>query len=399
MSGVRATTRAQRQRPCPMPRAQRGIALLVAILLVALGTIIAAAVAYDNAMTARRGASTYAFDESVLIAEGAEALAAYGLRQIRQSDPNHIYPGQGWDKPLGPIEVVPGVMLEATLEDMQGRFNLNNLVRKDGTPDLTEVNAFVQLLAFVGLEPKWAGYLIDWIDVDIVPQNPDGAEDSVYMGQTPPYRTPNRYITSTTELLALPGFGRDRYLKLAPYVAALPYGTTINVCSAPGPVLDAFLGAGHTEFGANPEQLAQTRANTTGCFPTLANYQAAFDPKVWSGTAGAAASTITGIGASTGSPVGTSGTSSGLSQKFSETSSYFRLASFITIGSAEFNLYSLLYMDAGAPSGGSGTSAGSGLGASNSLGGNGSGGNGSGGNASGGGSGTVRPIQRSFTPD
>jgi general secretion pathway protein K len=399
MSGVRATTRAQRQRPCPMPRAQRGIALLVAILLVALGTIIAAAVAYDNAMTARRGASTYAFDESVLIAEGAEALAAYGLRQIRQSDPNHIYPGQGWDKPLGPIEVVPGVMLEATLEDMQGRFNLNNLVRKDGTPDLTEVNAFVQLLAFVGLEPKWAGYLIDWIDVDIVPQNPDGAEDSVYMGQTPPYRTPNRYITSTTELLALPGFGRDRYLKLAPYVAALPYGTTINVCSAPGPVLDAFLGPGHTEFGANPEQLAQTRANTTGCFPTLANYQAAFDPKVWSGTAGSATSTITGIGASTGSPVGTSGTSSGLSQKFSETSSYFRLASFITIGSAEFNLYSLLYMDAGGAAGGSGTSTGSGLGASNGLGGNGSGGNGSGGNASGGGSGTVRAIQRSFTPD
>jgi general secretion pathway protein K len=398
MSALRATTRAQRQRPCSTPRGQRGIALLVAILLVALGTIIAAAVAYDNAMTARRGASTYAFDESVLIAQGAEALAAYGLRQIRQSDPTHIYPGQGWDKPLGPIEVVPGVMLEATLEDMQGRFNLNNLVKKDGTPDLTQVNAFVQLLALVGVEPKWAGYLIDWIDVDIVPQNPDGAEDSVYMGQTPPYRTPNRYITSTTELLALPGFGRDRYLKLAPYVAALPYGTTINVCSAPGPVLDAFLGPGHTEFGANPEQLAQTRANTTGCFPTLANYQAAFDPKVWSGTAGTGASTITGIGASTGIPggtSGTSGTSGSLSQKFSETSSYFRLASFITIGSAEFNLYSLLYMDAGASAGGSGgASTGSGLGASNSLGGNGSGGNGSGG-----GGGTVRPIQRSFTPD
>jgi general secretion pathway protein K len=401
MSAHRAATRAQRQRPRATPHGQRGIALLVAILLVALGTIIAAAVAYDNAMTARRGASTYAFDESVLIAQGAEALAAYGLRQIRQSDPNHIYPGQGWDKPLGPIEVVPGVMLEATLEDMQGRFNLNNLVKKDGTPDLTQVNAFVQLLMLVGVEPKWAGYLIDWIDVDIVPQNPDGAEDSVYMGQTPPYRTPNRYITSTTELLALPGFGRDRWLKIAPYVAALPYGTTINVCSAPGPVLDAFLGPGHTEFSANPEQLAQTRANTTGCFPTLANYQAAFPPKVWAGTAGSVTSTTgigtsNGIGASTGGPVATSG--GGLSQKFSETSSYFRLASFITIGSAEFNLYSLLYMDAGAPAGVGSASTGTGLGASNSLGSNGSGGNGSGGNASGGG-GTVRPIQRSFTPD
>jgi len=359
--------RAQLQRARHTAHRQRGIALLVAILLVALGTIVAAAVAYDNAMTARRGASTYAFDQSVLIAEGAEALAAYGLRQIRQGGANQkIYPGQGWDKPLGPIEVVPGVMLEASLEDMQGRFNLNNLVKKDGTPDLTQVNAFVQLLAAAGIEPKWAGYLIDWIDVDIVPQNPDGAEDSVYMGQTPPYRTPNRYITSTTELLALPGFGRDRFLKLAPYIAALPYGTAINVCTARPLVLDAFLGPGHTEFSANPEQLAQTRSNTTGCFPTLANYQAAFDPKAW--------------------------TAGGAKNLFSETSSYFRLSSFITIGSAEFNLYSLLYMDTGGLPGGGVVDGGNGprgkLGSANGA-----------GRLARGGSGTVRAILRSFTPD
>ena len=353
-------SRARLQHPRCAPQRQRGIALLVAILLVALGTILAAAVAYENAMTARRGAGTFAFDESLLIAQGAEALAAYGLRQIRANDPTHIYPGQGWDKPLGPIEVVPGVMLEASLEDLQGRFNLNNLVKTDGTPDLTQVNAFVQLLALVGLEPKWAGYLIDWIDIDIVPQNPDGAEDSVYMGQTPPYRAANRYITSTTELLALPGFGRDRYVKLAPYVTALPHGTTLNICSAPGPVLDAFLGAGRSEFGANPGQLAQTRSNTSGCFPTLANYQAAFDPKAW--TAGAA-------------------------KVFSENSSYFRLSSFITIGSTEFNLYSLLYMDSGAPAPGS-TTAGRTTPGSTTAGVGGSGG-----------SGGVRPILRSFTPD
>jgi general secretion pathway protein K len=341
-------TRAQRQRPRHARQAQRGVALLVAIILVALGTIIAAAVAYENAMTARRGTATYAFDQSLLIQQGAEALAAYGLRQIYQSDRTHIYPGQGWDKPVGPIEVVPGVMLEATLEDMQARFNLNNLVRSDGTPDPVQVAAFVQLLQMLGLEPKWAGYLIDWIDVDIVPQNPDGAEDSVYMGQTPPYRTPNRYITSTTELLALPGFGRDRYLRLAPYVAALPYRTKINVCTASGVVLDAFLGEGHTEFSANPDQLTENRTNTTGCFPTINNYAAAFNQKGTSGTSG-----------------------TGVSSLFGTNSNYFRLSSFITIGSTEFNLYSLLYLDTGGTGTGTGT----------------------------GGSGMVRPIQRSFTPD
>lgn len=323
----------QRERRCSPPHRQRGIALLVAILLVALGTMLAAAVAYENAMTARRGTATYAFDESILIQQGAEALAAYGVRQIHQSDPSHIYVGQGWDKPLGPVEVVPGVMLEASLEDLQGRFNLNNLVQSNGTPDPGYVAAFTNLLALVGLEPKWTGFLLDWIDYDIVPQNPDGAEDSVYMGQSPPYRTANRYITSASELLALPGFGRDRYLALAPYVTALPWSTPLNVCTASGVVLDSFLGAGHTEFSADAQQLARNRtsASTPGCFPTLANFQAAMGPNA-----------------------------SKSSVKFATTSSYFRLTSFITIGSTEFNVYSLLYQDQ---------------------------------------TGALRPIQRSFTAD
>jgi general secretion pathway protein K len=316
-------------------QAQRGIALIVAILLVALGTILASAIAYENAMTARRGSGTYAFDESILIAEGAEALAAYGIRQFFQSDPSHVYIGQGWDKPVGPMEVTPGVMLEASLEDMEGRFNLNSLVRTDGTPDPTNVAAFTKLLELVGIETKWAPMVVDWIDADIVPQSIDGAEDSVYMGQAPPYRTANRYITSASELLALPGFGRDRYLALAPYVTALPVnGTKINVCTARDKVLDAFLPPGQTDFSSTAGQLDKNRAQgSTGCFPTPAGYAAAFsDPKQ----------------------------AAAVQAKFSQTSTYFRLTSFITIGGAEFNLYSLLYRDA---------------------------------------TGAVRPIQRSFTAD
>jgi general secretion pathway protein K len=284
-------------------------------------------------MAARRGTATYAFDESLMVAQGAEALAAYGIRQFFKSDPNHVFIGQGWDKAVGPMEVVPGVMLEASLEDVQGRLNLNNLVNKDGTPDPRYVTAFTKLLQMVGLEPKWALLVVDWIDADIVPQNIDGAEDSVYMGQTPAYRTANRYITSTTELMALPGFGRDRYLAIAPYVAALPKDTKINVCTVKDKVLDAFLPGSQTEFSASEGQLDKNRLNTTGCFPTLENYRAAFsDPKAWAQ----------------------------VQAKFGQSTIYFRLTSFITIGSAQFNLYSLLYRDA---------------------------------------SGAVRPIQRSFTPD
>jgi general secretion pathway protein K len=294
---------------------QRGIALLVAILLVALGTILAAAIGYENAMTARRGAATYAFDEALLVQQGAEALAAYGLRAAQRSDPQHTYAAQGWGNPLGPLEIVPGVMLTAQVEDMQGRFNLNNLVREDGTPDPVQLAAFEQLLLMLGLEPKWAGFMVDWIDRDIVPSQPDGAEDSFYMGQSPPYRTPNRYITSESELLALPGFGRDRYVRLAPYVTALPYGTKLNICSASAMVLDAYLG--HPDFGSDSTALSGNRANANGCFPTPSEYQAAFQGNTWGRVA----------------PL------------LQQTSTYFRLGSVIAIGSTEFNLYSLLLQD------------------------------------------------------
>ena len=321
-------------------------------MLVALGTIIAAAIAYENAMTARRSSATFALDESVLVAEAAESLAAFGLREVWRSDRNHTYIGQGWDKPVGPVEVVPDVMLTASLEDMQGRFNLNNLVKEDGQVDNVQFMAFEQLLASLGIEPKWAGYVVDWIDPDIMPTNPEGAEDSVYLGQTPPYRTANMYITSTSELLALPGFGRDRYKKLEPFVTALPYGTALNLCTAPGAVLDAYI-PGRQEFGLDPEGLAKNRQAAGACFPKLTDYQAA-----GGGTGGGAPGQQ--VGAPRAPAPGNGGGQGGGGPTFEEHSSYFKLTSYVTIGTTEFNLYSVLVQD---------------------------------------GSGQVRPILRSYTPD
>ncbi len=80
----------------PSRRQQRGVALLIAILLVAFGTIIAAAMAYDNAMTARRAAATFEFDQALLVAEGGESLAAYALQQTFKENPTFTGPGQPW---------------------------------------------------------------------------------------------------------------------------------------------------------------------------------------------------------------------------------------------------------------------------------------------------------------
>jgi general secretion pathway protein K len=337
----------RRRRDFPRsPARQRGIAMLVAILLVALGTILAADIAYRNAMSARRATATLSFDEALLVAQGAEALSAYGLRAVLSNGRAgstgtvDVTAQQPWAQPVGPIEVVPGVTLEAQLEDMQGRFNLNWLVTPasglaglppsaqvanpgatpgttagggPGQPDQTAVDAFRKLLELSQVDPKWVDMVVDWIDRDNQPQT-QGAEDSAYMGQNPPYLAANQYITSTTELLALPGFGRENYAKIAPYIAALPPSSKLNVCTAKGRVLDAF--SKQTEW-EDEAGLLKNRTGSPGCFPDLATINSNLGS--------------TAVGAQTSRMV--------------QTSSYFRLSSLITIGSAEFNLYSLLYLD------------------------------------------------------
>jgi len=329
--------------------------MLVAILLVALGTIVAAAVAYESAMATRRGTATFAFDEALLVGQGAEALAAYGLKTVMQnskagtSGTVDVYPAQPWAQPVGPLEVVPGVTLEASLEDMQGRFNLNWLVDSGssafggtsgtgtqpgtanttgmgngntavpgltGGPDQGAVKAFNKLLELVGMDPKWTDMIIDWIDSDNMPQ-PQGAEDSAYLSQNPPYLAANRYLTSTSELLALPGFGHDNFAKLAPYITALPPSTPLNICTAPAQVLDAFT-TQSTFTGDGGTGLTKNREGAPGCFPDMNTYKAGF----------------------VGNDLQLAG-----AQRFGTTSQYFRLSSLVTIGSAEFNLYSLLYME------------------------------------------------------
>jgi general secretion pathway protein K len=321
----------------PSRRQQRGVALLIAILLVAFGTIIAAAMAYDNAMTARRAAATFEFDQALLVAEGAESLAAYGLQQTAKSNPTYTGAGQPWSTPLPPSEVTPGVTLEASLEDLQGRFNINNLVMTDGnTPNTAAIAAFQRLLTSLNLDPKLADLIVDWIDKNTDPKD-DGAEDSVYMEMDPPYRTPNLPITSTSELLALPGMTRAKFDTLAPYIVALPLGVQINTCDAKSLVLDAL--TGHQQWSSlSPKEFAQDRTAAGGCFPTPADViQAAGET-----TTGAVGGAQTSTGASTGAG---SNVQQGISGMLSEQSRWFRLTSYVTLGTAEFSVYTLLYQD------------------------------------------------------
>ncbi|MDJ0906163.1 MAG: type II secretion system minor pseudopilin GspK [Woeseiaceae bacterium] len=224
-------------------RRQRGVALITAMLVMALITTLTFSLEWDNSMDLRRTYVSMYRDEAIQAAFGAESWVLTILRQDAQdSTTDHL--GEIWASELpvlplgGPGDSIQGEIY-GEIQDLQGRFNINNLVDANGEIDEPSLEQFRRLLAALGLDPRFAGLTADWIDADQEPSFPDGAEDSTYTGIVPPYRAANQIIASTSELAAIEGMDKATLDVLLPHVIALPGRTAINVNTATGPVLQS----------------------------------------------------------------------------------------------------------------------------------------------------------------
>jgi len=214
----------------PLRKDQRGVAVLTAILVVALGTMIAVNLMWTASLDQRRTAAALAADQGLLYLQGAEAWAGDILRQDQiDSQTDHL--GEIWAVELAPMPV-DGGLISGRIEDLQGRFNLNNLISPQGVEDPLARRQFERLLESLQLDPTLAGVVIDWLDADTEMSFPGGGEDASYSGVDPPYRTPNTIISSSSELMANAGFDRELFRAVSPYVTALPPGTPLNVNTA-----------------------------------------------------------------------------------------------------------------------------------------------------------------------
>ena len=84
MSGPRAQRDHRRER-WPARRRQRGVALIIALILVALATILATKLSFDGWLERRRTIGVIAAEQAYHFGVGAEALAADVLSQNGQS--------------------------------------------------------------------------------------------------------------------------------------------------------------------------------------------------------------------------------------------------------------------------------------------------------------------------
>jgi general secretion pathway protein K len=213
----------------------RGVALITALLISALATMVAANLAWDNALDFRRTMVLLNRDQAVQVAVGAESWIISILHQdLEDSQTDHL--GELWASDLPPLPLDNGAVF-GTIEDLQGRFNVNNLIDNEGKIEEESLEQFRRLLNALGLDPRFAGITADWIDSDLDASFPDGAEDSIYTGMIPPYRTANQTLTTVTELAAIEGMDKATFMLLEPHITALPGRTAVNANTATPAVL------------------------------------------------------------------------------------------------------------------------------------------------------------------
>lgn len=224
---------------------QSGVALITVLIVVAIVVTLVGAMVWQTDLDTRRTTTLLHGDQAMEYALGAEAWAQAILARDAQQAPTNTNLGQDWAQQLPPLPV-DGGQITGHMEDMQGRFNLNNL--SQGGASLQQ---FVNLLNALGLDPTLGSAVAGWMNTSVA-GNQSGATDDFYSRLQPPYLTAQGPMGSISELMLVKGITPQIYAQLAPYVIALPVqagattATSVNLNTASGPViqsLDAHISA------------------------------------------------------------------------------------------------------------------------------------------------------------
>ena len=215
---------------------QRGVAIVLALAVVALAALAATAMLVSQSTWSRQVELTAGHAQAQhLLQAGLDWSRAVLSDDRRNSEIDHL--GEPWALRLPSLPVENG-SLAGHVEDQQGRFNLNNLL-KDGKVDVAQLERFRRLLAILALPPELADSLADWIDADDQPQPRGGAEDAHYLALQPPHLAANRPLTDVGELALVAGFDDPVRDRLRPFVTALPRFAAVNVNTASPEVIAA----------------------------------------------------------------------------------------------------------------------------------------------------------------
>ncbi|MFO1305268.1 MAG: general secretion pathway protein GspK [Burkholderiales bacterium] len=191
----------------PACRPQRGAALVLAMLVAALAATVAVALAAEQ----QRWLADVGNRRDQVQAQSLALAGVQWARQILADDARSStvdFLGEPWSYPLPPTPIANG-SIEGRIEDAQGRLNLNNAAL-DGKAGDAERARLAQLFASKGIDPRMLGALA---------------------AAAP--------LLRTAEITTVRDARPQAWAALAPFVAALPGGTQVNVNTATPEVLSS----------------------------------------------------------------------------------------------------------------------------------------------------------------
>ncbi|MEL6452382.1 MAG: type II secretion system minor pseudopilin GspK [Pseudomonadota bacterium] len=239
-----------------------GVVLLNALIIISVVAAIATSLVRSGLEGRNRYALMQRSDQAHIYARAAEALAAELLAQDSEAnETDHL--GEAWAEDRGTL-TIEGATLTATLTDLQGRLNVNQILRRsvpseEGAPVTVsmsepEYDLLRQLIEDAGGPDTLALRVAEWLapSIDGLP-GPVG--DVPYQRGDAPYLRPAAPVLSVRDLRLVEGMEAPVMAALETSVAALPGETALNINTAPRPVLQALMP------GLSPVQMSRFLAH------------------------------------------------------------------------------------------------------------------------------------------
>lgn len=223
-----------------LPHKQRGTVLITVVLIAAFIIVLVVESTKTVRYQQQLSSNLIHRDQAYSYLMGMEELAKIWLKKAFENEKDEVvHLNQPWAQEDITFPIDGGIMT-ASIKDMQSCFNLNSIGimgsgKKDDKGNQLDGAAaktagqqiFEELISQVNEDTSVTSSALatavrDWIDTDIEPSGPDGAEDGYYQGLEVAYRTANTKIAHVSELRVIKDFNDGLLTLLAPYICVIP---------------------------------------------------------------------------------------------------------------------------------------------------------------------------------
>lgn len=235
---------------------QRGIALVMAIMIVALAAITATAITVANQRQTIRTNNLLLRDQAFNFAVSAENFAIRILNEDSEdNDSDNLE--EAWynegEAIILPIDFAniqnsDRFYIEGQLSDIQSRLSINSILSfPKNNPDQTRTPTLANLFNTLNIDTTienivFQDSLQDWLDSDDETVSINGAEQYYYLGLEQPYQIANQEIHHLSTLKQVRGFdnlAKQEYDKLKKELHAARQTQQLNINTASDNILDS----------------------------------------------------------------------------------------------------------------------------------------------------------------